>query len=144
MGFWGPGCFQIWSLIGRLWLWCGCHSSACNMGKVNVHDYLTSMRAFTSLNQTLAETRRMETDIIEQPSNINLTHWFSLEMEKAGLVEAHVYLLLAISRTVPDRVCPSLAKSGVWSKHLTWYQRVRGSVGAVESHTVDLQRQTEV
>lgn len=52
---------------------------------------------------------------------------------------AKVYLLLAAKRTVPDKVCPSLTKSGVWSKHLTWYQRVRGSVGAVESHTVDLQ-----
>lgn len=30
-GSWGPGCFQIWSLIGRPWLWCGCRSSAWNV-----------------------------------------------------------------------------------------------------------------
>lgn len=48
------------------------------------------------------------------------------------------YLLLAMRRHVPDRVSPALAKSGDWKRHRTWYQWVRGSVGAVESHTVIL------
>lgn len=48
------------------------------------------------------------------------------------------YLLLAISRHVPESVSPALANSGDWNRHRTWYQWVRGSVGAVDSHTVIL------
>lgn len=48
------------------------------------------------------------------------------------------YLLLAMRRHVPERVSPALAKSGDWKRHRTWYQWVRGSVGAVESQTVIL------
>lgn len=48
------------------------------------------------------------------------------------------HLLLAISRHVPESVSPALANSGDWNRHRTWYQWVRGSVGAVDSHTVIL------
>lgn len=48
------------------------------------------------------------------------------------------YLLLAINRAVPESVSPALVNSGDCSKQRTWYQWVRGSVGAVESHTVIL------
>lgn len=48
------------------------------------------------------------------------------------------YLLLATNSTFPERVSPSLAKRGVWRRHRTWYQWVRGSVGAVDSQTVTL------
>lgn len=48
------------------------------------------------------------------------------------------YLLLAMSWTLPDNVCPILAKSGVWRRHRTWYQWVSGWLGAVESHMVIL------
>lgn len=50
------------------------------------------------------------------------------------------YLLLAISIAVPDSVSPALVKRGDCSRQRTWYQWVRGSVGAVDSHTVILQR----
>lgn len=43
-----------------------------------------------------------------------------------------------MSKAVPDMVSPALAKSGDCSKQRTWYQWVKGSVGAVESHTVIL------
>lgn len=33
---------------------------------------------------------------------------------------------------------PALANSGDWNRQRTWYQWVRGSVGAVDSHTVIL------
>lgn len=49
------------------------------------------------------------------------------------------YRLLATNSTFPERVSPSLAKRGVWRRHRTWYQWVRGSVGAVDSQTVTLQ-----
>lgn len=51
-----------------------------------------------------------------------------------------VHLLLAISRHVPESVSPALANNGDWKRHRTWYQWVRGSVGAVDSHTVILSR----
>lgn len=50
------------------------------------------------------------------------------------------YLLLATSSAVPDSVSPALVKRGDCSRQRTWYQWVRGSVGAVDSHTVILQR----
>jgi hypothetical protein len=43
--------------------------------------------------------------------------------------------------TDPDRVCPTLPNRGVWKRQRTWYQWVRGSLGAVDSHTVILQRE---
>lgn len=51
------------------------------------------------------------------------------------------YLLLATSRAVPDSVSPALVKRGDCNRQRTWYQWVRGSVGAVDSHTVILQRE---
>lgn len=48
------------------------------------------------------------------------------------------HLLLAISKHVPESVSPALANSGDWNRHRTWYQWVKGSVGAVDSHTVIL------
>lgn len=51
-----------------------------------------------------------------------------------------MHLLLAISRHVPESVSPALANSGDWNRHRTWYQWVRGSVGAVDNHTVILPR----
>ncbi len=53
------------------------------------------------------------------------------------------HLLLAIKCAVPDIVSPALAKRGDCSRQRTWYQWVRGSVGAVESHTVILFRETQ-
>lgn len=50
------------------------------------------------------------------------------------------YLLLATSSAVPDSVSPALVKRGDCSRQRTWYQWVSGSVGAVDSHTVILQR----
>ena len=52
---------------------------------------------------------------------------------------------MVVISTVPDSVWPSLANSGVCSRQRTWYHWVRGSVGAVDSHTVELggaERQT--
>lgn len=48
------------------------------------------------------------------------------------------YLLLATSSAVPDSVSPALVKRGDCSRQRTWYQWVRGSVGAVDSHIVIL------
>ena len=41
---------------------------------------------------------------------------------------------------VPDSVSPALVKRGDCSRQRTWYQWVRGSVGAVDSQTVILHR----
>lgn len=54
------------------------------------------------------------------------------------------HLLLAISKHVPESVSPALANSGDWNRHRTWYQWVKGSVGAVDSHTVILSRDRHV
>lgn len=48
------------------------------------------------------------------------------------------YLRLATSSAVPDSVSPALVKRGDCSRQRTWYQWVRGSVGAVDSHIVIL------
>lgn len=54
------------------------------------------------------------------------------------------YLLLATSRAVPDSVSPALVKRGDCNRQRTWYQWVRGSVGAVDSHTVILRRECQL
>lgn len=48
-----------------------------------------------------------------------------------------MYRLLATSRTVPVSSWPCLTKRGVSRRHLTWYQWVSGSVGAVDNQTVE-------
>lgn len=50
---------------------------------------------------------------------------------------------MAISRHVPESVSPALANNGDWKRHRTWYQWVRGSVGAVDSHTVILSKEMD-
>lgn len=47
---------------------------------------------------------------------------------------------MATSSAVPDSVSPALVKRGDCRRQRTWYQWVSGSVGAVDSHTVILQK----
>lgn len=54
------------------------------------------------------------------------------------IVSKFTYLLLHLSTHLPVRVCPCLTRTGVSTRHLTWYQWVRVSVGAVDNHTDSL------
>lgn len=64
--------------------------------------------------------------------------WVDRTPVSPGPQGGSLHLLLAISRHVPESVSPALANSGDWNRHRTWYQWVRGSVGAVDNHTVIL------
>lgn len=108
------------------------------------HKSFNSLNCCVYFGQISVESNYVSLTHVELKQGIRAPLLFPIcPIGNVALWTAQIYLLLAASWTVPDKVCPSLAKSGVWSRHLTWDQRVRGSVGAVENHTVALQREWE-
>lgn len=81
-------------------------------------------------SQTRTFHSQINGDIVALPSEL-ISVWYTCNQ----FIFRQTYLLLANSRTVPVSNWPCLTKSGVSSRQRTWYQWVKGSVGAVDNHT---------